>query len=187
MIEKLGTICVILILSQQVRKSRNIFKIQIENLKKMGLRRPPITSPFCLLWHIKRAKGKWRYKVSVLCKTLKEVKLDEMKVSHDFFISMYTLTQGQERPQLPPPECGPPTPPSPGQALLPTSPTWWPRGMYYREDLRCTLDKNSTQGIECGRLVLDGNQPQQTQRTDHRRGGCLVICADPSSFLLEVS
>jgi len=36
---------------------------------------------------------------------------------------MYTLTQRQERPEIPPPECDPPTPPSPGPALLPTSPT----------------------------------------------------------------
>ena len=35
---------------------------------------------------------------------------------------MYTLGQGQERPELPLPECDPPTPPSPGPALFPTSP-----------------------------------------------------------------
>ena len=39
--------------------------------------------------------------------------------------------------------------------------------MYYREDLRCTLDEKSTQGIECGRLALVDNKHQQTQPTAH--------------------
>ncbi len=56
----------------------------------------------------------------------KEVKLHEMNVSDTLFISTemnvysQSLSQRQERPELPPPECDPPTPPSPGPALLPT-------------------------------------------------------------------
>ena len=55
--------------------------------------------------------------------------------------------------------------------------------MYYREDLRCTLDEKSTQGIEYGRLALVDNQHQQTQLTVH----LVQVTQDPSSFLLEVS
>jgi len=51
--------------------------------------------------------------------------------------------------------------------------------MYYREDLRCTLDEKSTHGIECGRLALVDNQHQQTQRTAH----WLQVTQDPSSFV----
>ncbi len=55
-----------------------------------------------------------------------------------------------------------------------------PVSMYYREDLCCTLDEKSTQGIESGRLSLVDNQPQQTQCTAH----LLQVTQDLSSFLL---